>query len=53
MYELEINKCKYPFNEKEVLTYENFCDPEKEDILNLGLGMHIILDDNAKVTRTE
>ena len=45
---------RYPvsFTEQEVMTFDDFCDPEREDILVLETGQSITLDDGAVVTRT-
>lgn len=40
------------FTEQEVRECEDFCDPEREEILALGVDTSIRLDDGALVTRT-
>lgn len=40
------------FTEDEVRTYEDFCDPEREELAAMEIGAVLQLDDGAEVTRT-
>jgi hypothetical protein len=50
-YRLDIRTRQHEFNEDEVREYDDFCDPEREEILALAVDQATTLSDNCTVTR--